>query len=127
MPRRRGREATVTGRHRRSSRWLRSASVRADGHHSLDNAAGQWSTVRTQRRLLVVVHNVTPATRLLDVLPLVTDRRIQIFFTSTGSSASDAATTELLARLEAAVIPWDEAVHGHFDLTLTASYGGDLH
>lgn len=101
--------------------------MRADGHLALGNAAGQWSTVRTHRRLLVVVHNVTAATRLLDVLPLVTDPRVQIYFTTTGSSAFDAGTTELLDRLEAAVLPWEDAVQGHFDLALTASYGGDLH
>lgn len=49
--------------------------------------AERWVTRAGCRRALCVVHNVTSATRLLDVLPLFSgDLRVQMFATRTGSS-----------------------------------------
>ena len=87
-----------------------------------------WHTVRYQRRLLVVVHNVTAATRLLDVLPLVTeDRRVQTFYTCPGSSAFTAGTAEFLAARELPVISWRDALARKFHAAIAASHGGPLH
>ncbi|WP_158884654.1 hypothetical protein [Amycolatopsis anabasis] len=70
---------------------------------------------------------MTAATRLFDVLPVVAgDPRVQIVFTSTGSSAFTAGTEEFLAGHEVAVLPWREALRTRFDLAIAASYGGDL-
>jgi hypothetical protein len=47
-----------------------------------------WLTVRTARDVLAVVHNVTAATRLLDVIDLVAnDLRVQTRFTVPPYSA----------------------------------------
>lgn len=58
----------------------------------------RWRTVSTERTLLAVVHNVTAATRLLDVLSLFAgDPRIQTVFTCPGSSAFTRGTEEFLS------------------------------
>lgn len=88
----------------------------------------RWRTTATSRIVLAVVHNVTAATRLLDVLPLVaSDPRVQVVFTCTGSSAFTVGTVEYLAQRGVQVVPWAEAVGGEFHLAIAASYGGDLH
>jgi hypothetical protein len=104
--------------------------VPADLPRSLVPGPGQqdWRTLRPQRRLLVVVHNVTAATRLLDVLPLVTeDRRVQTYYTCPGSSAFTAGTIEFLAERELPTISWSEAIHWKFHAAIAASHGGPLH
>ncbi|MCO1579398.1 hypothetical protein M8C13_26970 [Crossiella sp. SN42] len=87
----------------------------------------QWTTVRTERTVLAVVHNLTAATRLLDLLPLVADDpRVQVVFTCPGSSPFSGRTEEWLHEREMAVIPWSQAIQVEFDLAISASYGGDL-
>jgi hypothetical protein len=77
------------------------------------------------RVVLVVVHTVTAATRLLDVLPAVSeDPRIQILFTTPGTSAFTHGVTEFLTDIGARVIPWAQAVATRFDLALAAGHGG---
>ncbi|MGH1551611.1 hypothetical protein ACRAWF_03735 [Streptomyces sp. L7] len=50
--------------------------------------AGRWATRGHTRKVLFIVHNVTSATRLLDVLPLFHDDfQVQLLVTCTGSSA----------------------------------------
>jgi hypothetical protein len=88
----------------------------------------RWRTVSTERTLLAVVHNVTAATRLLDVLTLFAgDPRIQTVFTCPGSSAFTRGTEEFLAARGIPLLPWPEAIRTEFDWALAASYGGDLH
>ncbi|MGH3721344.1 MAG: hypothetical protein ACRDRI_21335 [Pseudonocardiaceae bacterium] len=75
-----------------------------------------------------MVHNVTAATRLFDVLPLVaTDRRIQVVFSVIGSSAFTTGTEDFLLSSGAAPIPWDRVPDHDVDLAIAASYGGNLH
>ncbi|MGW2486719.1 hypothetical protein ACWCV9_05785 [Streptomyces sp. NPDC001606] len=98
--------------------WLR-VPVGAD--------AERWVTRVRCRRVLFVVHNVTSATRLLDVLPLFDgDLRVQMFATCTGSSPFLAGVPELLARAGLPVLPWEQALATRFDLAVSASYGGEL-
>ncbi|WP_416968650.1 hypothetical protein [Streptomyces sp. 4F14] len=79
------------------------------------------------RSVLFVVHNVTSATRLLDVLPLFhSDVRVQLFATCTGSSPFLAGVPELLAGVGVPVVPWEQAKETEFDLAVSASYGGEL-
>lgn len=86
-----------------------------------------WATRRAERLVLGVVHNVTSATRLFDVLPLVaTDPRIQVLFTCTGSSPFTPGTVEHLADLGVMSIEWAQAERTPFDLAIAASYGGPL-
>nr|WP_244955414.1 hypothetical protein [Streptomyces chrestomyceticus] len=90
--------------------------------------ASQWSTRARTTRVLFVVHNVTSATRLLDVLPLFdADPRIQCLATCTGSSPYLHGVPELLADAGLPVLPWEQAVETPVDLAVSASYGGELH
>ncbi|MFB7549824.1 hypothetical protein [Streptomyces sp. NPDC056154] len=89
--------------------------------------AARWATRVKCLRVLVVVHNVTAATRLLDVLPLFDDDlRVQLLVTCTGSSAFAAGTAELLAETGVPVLPWAQAVETPVDLVVSASFGGQL-
>ncbi|MEU9089654.1 hypothetical protein [Streptomyces sp. NPDC048428] len=73
------------------------------------------------------MHNVTAATRLLDVLPLFDDDlRIQLLATCPGSSAFSAGTAELLAGTGVPVLAWEQATETPVDLVLSASFGGQL-
>ncbi|GAA4839575.1 hypothetical protein GCM10025787_20180 [Saccharopolyspora rosea] len=87
-----------------------------------------WRTVPSSRTVLAIVHNVTAATRLLDILPLWGgDPRLQTVFTCVGSSAFTTGTREFLTSRSISPIPWDDAVRTRFDLAVSASYGGPLH
>jgi hypothetical protein len=89
--------------------------------------AGRWATRAHSRKVLFVVHNVTSATRLLDVLPLFHDDfRVQLLVTCTGSSAFRAGVAELLAETGVPVVPWEQAVRTSVDLAVSASFGGQL-
>ncbi|MER5278077.1 hypothetical protein ABT025_20315 [Streptomyces sp. NPDC002809] len=89
--------------------------------------AARWVTRGACLRVLIVVHNVTAATRLLDVLPLFDDDlRIQLLATCPGSSAFSAGTAELLAETGVPVLPWEQATQTPVDLVLSASFGGQL-
>ncbi|MBB4965187.1 hypothetical protein [Saccharothrix violaceirubra] len=86
--------------------------------------ATPWATRRAARSVLGVVHNVTSATRLFDVLPLLAaDPRVQVVFSCTGSSPFTPGTVEHLTGLGALTVPWDQAVRTRFDLAVSASHG----
>ncbi|WP_163509958.1 hypothetical protein [Fodinicola acaciae] len=90
--------------------------------------AARWRTIQPKRTVLVVVHTVTTATRLLDVLPIFeSDLRVQVVFTTPGHSAVSAGVDTVLADLGAAVIPWTQALHSEFDLAIAAAHSGNLH
>ncbi|MFE2938255.1 hypothetical protein ACFXKG_04150 [Streptomyces sp. NPDC059255] len=90
--------------------------------------SARWTTRGRCRRVLFVVHNVTSATRLLDVLPLFRDDlRVQLLATCTGSSPFQAGVAELLAETGVPVLPWEQAVSLPVDLAISASFGGQLH
>ncbi|RII19548.1 hypothetical protein DSC45_06010 [Streptomyces sp. YIM 130001] len=89
--------------------------------------ARRWASRGRCRRVLLVVHNVTSATRLLDVLPLFRDDlRVQLLATCTGSSPFQAGTAELLHGLGIPVLPWEQALATPVDLAIAASFGGQL-
>jgi len=89
--------------------------------------ADPWATLRPVRTVLGIIHNVTSATRLMDVLPLLaTDHRIQVVFTCPDSSAFTAGTREYLAAHGVFLIDREEAFAAEFDLAIAASYGGQL-
>ncbi|WP_328916887.1 MULTISPECIES: hypothetical protein [unclassified Streptomyces] len=93
---------------------------------SEDNA--RWRTVFTERTVLAIAHNVTSATRLLDLLALFDgDRRVETVFTCTGSSALDHGTLELFEARGVLTVPWDMAKERTFDLAIATSRGGDLY
>ena len=90
--------------------------------------AARWTTRGRTSTVLFVVHNVTSATRLMDVIPLFDgDLRVSLFATCTGSSPFQAGVQELLAELGLPVVPWEQAKTERFDLIVSGSYGGELH
>ncbi|MFC7260427.1 hypothetical protein [Streptomyces lutosisoli] len=89
--------------------------------------AARWATRGGSSPVLFVVHNVTSATRLLDVLPLFHDDfRVQLLATCTGSSAFRSGIAELLADTGVPVLPWEQAVTTPASLVISASFGGQL-
>ncbi|MCA1223409.1 hypothetical protein [Streptomyces sp. 8L] len=90
--------------------------------------AVRWTTRGRCKLVLLVVHNVTSATRLLDVLPLFRDDlRVQLLATCTGSSPFRSGVAELLAAVGVPVVPWEQALALPVDLAVSASFGGELH
>lgn len=86
--------------------------------------AGRGHTCETQRTVLVVVHHLTAATRLADIVPVLeSDRRVQVVFTRAPASIPTDGTRHLLERLDALVVPWEQATHTRFDLAVAASHG----
>ncbi|MEU2249049.1 hypothetical protein ABZ564_19825, partial [Streptomyces sp. NPDC019224] len=78
--------------------------------------------------MLGVVHNITSATRLIDLLAAFSgDERIHVIFTCTESSALDGSTAEFLNSRGTLTIPWKTAISQKFDLALATNRGGDLH
>ncbi len=89
--------------------------------------ADRWVTRGGSHTVLLVVHNVTSATRLLDVLGLFDgDERVQLLATCTGSSPFSAGVDELLTSLGVPVLPWEQALATPVDLAVSASFGGQL-
>ncbi|MGW0767291.1 hypothetical protein [Streptomyces sp. NPDC002676] len=87
-----------------------------------------WDTVVAERRVLGVVHNITSATRLLDLLALFEgDSRVDVVFSCTQSSALDAGVWEFLESRGMKHVPWSEAVTQDFDLAIATNRGGSLH
>ncbi|MEU3660634.1 hypothetical protein AB0E77_12885, partial [Streptomyces sp. NPDC032940] len=87
----------------------------------------RWNSRRPSRHVLLVVHNVTSAGRLLDVLPLFHDDfRVQLLVTSTGSSVFQDGVHELFSELGLPVLPWRQALATPVDLAISASFGGQL-
>lgn len=84
-----------------------------------------WNTIAVQRQVLVVAHNVTAATRLLDAVAVFdSDPRVQVVFSWNGSDPFHHGLSELLDRLGMIVIPWSQALQTRFDLAVTANHGG---
>ncbi|MFF4409406.1 hypothetical protein [Streptomyces sp. NPDC001404] len=96
-------------------------------HILLREDAADWATVTPERTVLGVIHNVTSATRLLDLLkPFEGDTRVHALFTCTGSSAFEAGIREFIAERQLPYISWEEAKREKFDLAVSSSRGGDL-
>ncbi|MFJ2097628.1 hypothetical protein [Streptomyces sp. ID05-18] len=89
--------------------------------------AARWATRVRCRRVLFVVHNVTSATRLLDVLPLFhDDLGVQLLATCTGTSAFRSGVADLFADTGLPALPWEQALATPVDLAISASFGGEL-
>jgi hypothetical protein len=86
--------------------------------------AGKGGTCRYQRTVLAVVHHVTSATRLADLMPMLeSDRRIQVVYTQAPNSRFGGGVAEYLQGLGGIVVPWCQAAQSRFDLAVAASCG----
>ncbi|GAA3439939.1 hypothetical protein [Kutzneria kofuensis] len=91
--------------------------------------ASRWVTRSGLRTVLAVVHTVTSGQRLLEAIETVeTDPRVQILFTQ-GPDAFSNGVGDFLRDTEGVVLDWHQAVNTHFDLAISAAYGGlhELH
>jgi hypothetical protein len=81
----------------------------------------RWSTMNTERTVLVGVHTPTSLLRLEDItLLLEDDLRIQLIYTQVPDHLGN-GVAQKLQQLEVRTIPWQEAVCRTFDLTISAS------
>ncbi|MFE9246675.1 hypothetical protein [Nocardiopsis sp. NPDC006938] len=82
-------------------------------------------TVRPARVVLAVVHSQASGDRLLDFLgPLVeTDRRVQVVWTLAPGSQFESSGRAFMRRLDAAVLPWEEAASFDYALAVAANHG----
>ncbi|MCS7483263.1 hypothetical protein ACFFQW_37870 [Umezawaea endophytica] len=74
--------------------------------------------------VLVVVPHVVAGTRLVDVLPLLADHRVQVVFTVPDWDGTWHGTEEFVRGLGGVVLPWRQAVAIRFDLVVAASHRG---
>jgi hypothetical protein len=92
--------------------------------------ARSQATWTTRRNVLVVVHHLTAATRLADVLPLFEpDPRVQVLFTVPPASPLSRGAARHVSGLDAVVLDWEQATSHRFDLAVAAGLGGldELH
>jgi hypothetical protein len=104
------------------------ADQRARGDLVFSVHAATWSTVPDTKKVLFVVHTVTSANRLLDLVHLFdSDLRVQLVFTCPDASAISTGVTELFGELGVIAICWQQAIHTEWDLAITANTSGNLH
>lgn len=93
--------------------------------------ASHWVTIRPERTVLFVVHNITTLNRLLDVVGLFeSDFRVQTVMTSSLSDPFARGLPEVVSELGFVLVPWAQATQTRFDLIVSASHHGnvmDLH
>lgn len=89
--------------------------------------ADQWTTVGLERSVLLVSHNVTTITRLLDVIDLFdSDFRVQVVISFSGTDPFSGDLDELFAKVGMVAVPWAQALRMRFDLAIAASHHGGL-
>jgi hypothetical protein len=102
----------------------------AEGPHvvvPIGARAHRWHTVTPVRIVVVVAHNVTTLTRLLDVIPAFdNDHRVQLVFTVIGADPFTDGLRDSLTETGIITIPWEQATMTHFDLAIAASHHGEL-
>ncbi|GHD31194.1 hypothetical protein GCM10007147_33830 [Nocardiopsis kunsanensis] len=88
----------------------------------------KWQTLQAPLRVLAIIHNVTSATRMMDVLPaLEDDPRVQTVLTWTRSSPFRHGVEKFLDDTGYLVMEWEKALEQEFDLAIGTSLGGDIH
>ncbi|WP_154697134.1 hypothetical protein [Lentzea guizhouensis] len=86
-----------------------------------------WVTVAPQRRVLLVAHNLTTVTRLLDVICVFdSDPRVQVVASWSGSDPFHRDLDQVFTDLGVVTVPWVQALHTRFDLAIAASHHGGL-
>ncbi|MCS0637490.1 translation initiation factor 2 [Streptomyces sp. LP05-1] len=102
------------------------AGSRQQAAGSRQQAAGSRQGQRVWS-VLFAIRSAAALYRLLDVLPVFAgDSRIERLFTLVPGSDFDVDALDVLARAEARVIGWEDAVRRPFDLILAASPKGGL-
>ncbi|TCO55005.1 hypothetical protein EV192_108293 [Actinocrispum wychmicini] len=87
--------------------------------------AHQWMTVPAAKRVLVIAHNLTTVTRLMDVLSVFdSDFRVQVVVSWSGTDPFTLGLDDFMRRLGVVTIPWEQALRTEFDLAIAASHHG---
>ncbi|MGW3229226.1 hypothetical protein [Kitasatospora sp. NPDC001095] len=91
--------------------------------------ADRWNTRPVRARVLAVARTLTSATRVLDVLTLLSPDGIERYFTvNPGSAFADRALDEYLHGLSGfTVLDWEDAVHRRFDLAVACAVHSSMH
>lgn len=82
-------------------------------------------TIRTPKTVLAVVHHQQSGDRLSEFVgPLLeADRRVQVIWTLAPGSQFERGGQAFMRGLDAAVLPWEEAVSFEYDLAVAANHG----
>ncbi|MEV1078112.1 hypothetical protein AB0I98_07645 [Streptomyces sp. NPDC050211] len=90
--------------------------------------AERWSTLRSEKTLVVAARTVTSTARVLECLPplLRGDRRVSVVFAYDPTSAFNDGVLDLLHDSGCRVMPWDQLAHIAPDLILSASENIDV-
>lgn len=82
-------------------------------------------TVSTTKRVLAVVHSQQSGDRISEFIgPLLeADRRVQVVWTLAPGSLFERGGHAFMRGLDAAVLPWEEAVAFGYDLAVAANHG----
>ncbi|MFF4379723.1 hypothetical protein [Kitasatospora sp. NPDC001547] len=91
--------------------------------------ADRWNTRPVRARVLAVARTLTSATRVLDVLTLLSPDGIERYFTvNPGSAFADRALDEYLRGLPGfTVLDWEDAVRRRFDLAVACAVHSSMH
>jgi hypothetical protein len=93
----------------------------------IGDRAARWTTVAPHRTVLLVAHNVTTITRLLDVIPAFNDDvRVQLVFTRVDGDPFQHGLPAAVGDTGLVMISWIQATSTHFDLAIAASHHGKL-
>lgn len=87
----------------------------------------EWRTARPSLRVLIVIHSLTAATRLVDILPIFNDRRVQLFCTQTSDAMFSSGVRAFMEAQGFLCLTWEQAISLESDIVVTASLGDNLH
>jgi hypothetical protein len=86
-----------------------------------------WQTIRTRIRILLVIHSMTAAARLADLIPIFQDPRMQLFCTQTSGSVFPHGIEPFIRNHGFYHLTWEQAKALQFDAVISASLGDNLH
>jgi hypothetical protein len=86
-----------------------------------------WQTIRTRIRILLVIHSMTAAARLADLIPIFQDPRMQLFCTQTCGSMFPDGIGPFIRHHGFYLLTWEQAKVLQFDAVICASLGDNLH
>ncbi|HLL66751.1 MAG TPA: hypothetical protein VK453_13585, partial [Micromonosporaceae bacterium] len=89
--------------------------------------AANWTSLRIDATVLLVVHNITTLNRVLDVVGLFdVDFGLQLVMTSSLSDPFTYGLSDAVGVRGIVFVPWEQAKQTRFDLIIAASHHGYL-
>jgi hypothetical protein len=86
-----------------------------------------WRTAQTSLRVLFVIHSLTAAARLGDLISIFQDLRIQLFCTQTRDSMFPGGIGSFIQDCGFYQLTWEQAISIDFHAVICASLGDNLH